>query len=169
MIFVPTHGDNWSSKIHERESEAKEDANAIHDIPWQAAKNDWFDHPHGSMLIFFCFPKRYHIQAKWGVCVIYVVKGPTSKQKQPPLKPNEKEVLQKKIIKFIEQNYIAPPCGCISSLIKYFAVPKGLEDWRIVVHAGANQLNNCIWAPSFCLPTINLLLHIVDDEMLMED
>jgi hypothetical protein len=89
-----------------------------------------------------------------------------SNQKQPPLKTNEKEVLQKKIIKFIEQKYIAPPCGCISLLIKYFAVPKGLEDWRIVFHAGANQLNNCVWAP---LPTINSLLRIMDDETLMED
>jgi hypothetical protein len=54
-------------------------------------------------------------------------------------------------------------------LIKYFAVPKGLQDWRIVFHAGANQLNDSMWAPSFCLPTVNSLLRIVVKEMLMQD
>jgi hypothetical protein len=100
---------------------------------------------------------------------MYVCKGPMFKRCRPLLKPNEKEVLQKKIIKFIKKKYIAPPCDQISSLIKYFAAPKGLRDWRMVFHTGANQLNDCVWAPSFCLPTINLLLCIVDDKTLMED
>ncbi len=78
-------------------------------------------------------------------------------------------MLRKKIKKFVEQKYIAPPASKIMSLIKYFAVPKGLDDWRIVFHAGANKLNNCVWAPSFCLPTVNSLLRILDKETLMQD
>jgi hypothetical protein len=101
--------------------------------------------------------------------VVYVCKGPTSKWHQPPLKPDEKELLQNKIIKFFEKKYITPPRGWISSLIKYFAIPKRLQDWRIDFHPGANQLNDCVWAPLFCLPTINLLLCIVDIETMMED
>ncbi len=69
----------------------------------------------------------------------------------------------------MERKYIAPPTGWIRSLIKYFAVPKGLQDWRIVLHAGMNQLNNSVWAPSFCLPMVNLLLRIMDEETLMQD
>ncbi len=69
----------------------------------------------------------------------------------------------------MKRKYIAPPTGPIRSLIMYFAVPKGLQDWRIVFHVGANQLNDCIWAPSFCLPMVNLLLRIVDEETLMLD
>jgi hypothetical protein len=153
-----TYGNTWLSKIHVHKSEAKEDADAIQDILWRAAKNDWFEYPRGFRLIFFCFPKRYRIQAKRGVCVMYVENGPTSKQRQPPLKPDRKEVLQNKIIKFIERKYIIPPCSRISLLIKYFTIPKGLQDWRIVFHAGANQLNDCVWAPLFCPPTINSLL-----------
>ncbi len=36
-------------------------------------------------------------------------------------------------------------------------------------HAGANQLNDCVWAPSFSLPTVNSLLRIVDEQTLMQD
>jgi len=42
-------------------------------------------------------------------------------------------------------------------------------DWRIVFHAGANKLNNCVWMPSFSLPTLNLLLRLVDKDTLMAD
>jgi hypothetical protein len=92
----------------------------------------------------------------------------------PTLKPDKKEDLRKKIKMFVEQKYTAPPSGRISSLIKYFAIPKGVvdgvvQDWRIVFHAGANQLNDCVWAPSFSLPTVNSLLCIVEDDSFMED
>jgi hypothetical protein len=100
---------------------------------------------------------------------MFSLKGPTSKRRQPPLKPEEKEVLQKKIIKFVERKYIAPLLGKIMSLIKYFAVPKGTDDWRIVFHAGANKLNDCVWTPSFCLPTVNSLLRITNKSTLMQD
>jgi hypothetical protein len=74
----------------------------------------------------------------------------------------------------VEKKYIAPLSGWISLLIKYFAIPKGVidgvvQDWRIVFHAGANQLNDCVWAPSFSLPTVNSLLRIVNDDSFMED
>jgi hypothetical protein len=80
----------------------------------------------------------------------------------------------RKIKKLIDNGYIAPPTKKIQSLIKYFAVPKGVvddvvQDWRIVFHAGANKLNNVVWAPSFGLPTVNSLLRIVDDDTLMMD
>jgi hypothetical protein len=57
-------------------------------------------------------------------------------------------------------------------LIKYFAVPKGIingivQDWQTVFHAGANKLNDCIWTPSFSLPTVNSLLCIVNHNTLM--
>jgi hypothetical protein len=88
--------------------------------------------------------------------------GPTMRRKQPTLAPDEKEVLRKKIIKFVVKGYIGPIEGKISLLIKYFAVPKGIingiaQDWQTVFHAGTNKWNNCIWTPSFSLPTVNSL------------
>ncbi len=69
----------------------------------------------------------------------------------------------------IKKAYIAPPETRLRSLIKYFAVPKGLGDWRVVYHAGANGLNDCVWTPSFHLPTVDALLRIVDHTSVMED
>jgi len=105
---------------------------------------------------------------------MFTCKGPTSRHPQPRLKPKEKEVMRKKIKKFIDRKYITPSPKCIKSLIKYFAVPKGIvdnkvQDWRAVFHARANKLNDCVWAPSFMLPTINSLLRIVDWKTFMED
>ncbi len=80
QFLCQMYGNTWSSKIHVLKLEAKEDADAIQDILWRASENDWFEYPRGSRLIFFCFPKRYCIQAKKGVQVMYVDKGPTSKQ-----------------------------------------------------------------------------------------
>jgi hypothetical protein len=145
------------------------DAEAIHDILWQATENDWFEYPLGSRLIFFRFPACYCTQAKRGVKVTFTCKGPSSKQQQPPLKLDEKKVLRKKIRKFVEQKYIAPPTGWIRSLIKYFAVPKGDDNVRIVSNATANRLNKCIWVPSFWPPTINTLVCALDKNSWMMD
>jgi hypothetical protein len=150
------HGADWPEKLRSGNTATAEDVEAIRDILWRASINDWFEYPFGLRLIFFRFPAWYRSQAKRGVKVMFTCKGPSSKRCQPLLKADEKEVLQAKIRKFVERKYIAPPSGQIRSLIKYFAVPKGLEDWRIVFHAGANKLNDSVWAPSFCLPTVNL-------------
>ncbi len=163
------HGKEWTTKIRISGLAGGEDANASRDILWHAAGNDWFEYPTGLHLIFFRFPVRYCMQAKRGVRVMFSSKGPSTKQQQPLLMPEEKEVLQIKIIKFVDQKYIAPPSGKIKSLIKYFAVPKGTDDRRIVFHAGANKLNDCVWTPSFCLPTVNSLLRITDEGTLMQD
>jgi hypothetical protein len=75
-------------------------------------------------------------------------------------------------MKFVIKGYMGPINGNIGLLIKYFAVPKGIikgivQDWQTVFHASANKLNNCIWTPSFSLPTINSLLRIVNHNTLM--
>ncbi len=115
------------------------------------------------------FPSTVPISSKRGVKVMFTRKGPSSKHRQPLLKADKKEVLRAKILKFVERKYIALPSGQIRSLIKYFAVPKGLKDWRIVFHTGANKLTDSVWAPSFCLPTMNSLLLIMDERTLMQD
>jgi len=74
----------------------------------------------------------------------------------------------------IAKRYLTPPNETLKSCIKYFAVPKGIidgvvQDWRIVYHAGANKLNDCVWAPNFWLPTTSTLLRMLDSSSLMED
>ncbi len=60
--------------------------------------------------------------------------------------------------------------GQVGLLIKYFTVPKKIingvvQDWRIVFHAGANKLNDCVWMPLFSLPTLNEDTLMADRDM----
>ena len=41
---------------------------------------------------------------------------------------------------------------------------KGEDDVRMVYDATANKLNECVWVPSFWLPTIDLLVRALDGE-----
>jgi hypothetical protein len=144
-----SHGVNWLKQVRAGSGKAVEDAEAVFDTLWRAAKNDWFKYSLGSRLIFFKFPACYCTQAKRVVKVMYTCKGPSARWQQPPLKPDKKAILKKKIIKFVGKKYLVPPVGWIGSLIKYFAIPKGVidnitQDWRIVFHAGVNKLNDCM-------------------------
>jgi hypothetical protein len=116
------------------------------------------------------------LQACNRVAVFLKDNGPTLMRQQPQLSgPDEWNVLKLKISKFIKKGYIVPPePGQVKSLIKYFAVPKGIldgivQDWRVVLHASANKLNDSVWAPSFALPSLNSLLRIIDSNSLMSD
>ncbi len=145
---------------------------AIREILWWTSENNWFEYPMGLHLLYFWFPEQYQRQALMGVPVYYTRPGPTSMKRQPLLAPDKKEVLRKKIIKFVAKGYIGLINRKIRSLIKYFAVHKGIingivQDWRTVFHARANKLNDCIWAPSFSLLMVNSLLQIVGQHTLM--
>ena len=171
-----THGPDWITKMRDTKMQINlvEEVEGMRDILWRATENGWFQCPVGSRLLFFRFPPRYRKQALRGVRIMFTDKGPESLRRQPPLQPDEKQVLRKKVKKFLERKYEAPYRGKIRSLIKYFAVPKGIidnvvQDWRTVFHAGANKLNDAVWVPSFGLPTVNLLLRITDLTSLMED
>ena len=54
---------------------------------------------------------------------------------------------------------------------KYVAVSKGEDDVRLVYDAtaNANGLNECVWSPSFWLPTINMLVRGLDKNSWMTD
>jgi hypothetical protein len=62
--------------------------------------------------------------------------------------------------KFLFNQVLCSSKGIINNIVM---------DWCIVFHAGANKLNNCVWMPSFSLPTLNSLLRLVDEDTLMAD
>jgi hypothetical protein len=92
---------------------------AMQEIIWRVANNNWFEYPSGSRVHYFCFPARYQQQACNGVGVFFKDAGPSLMRAQPPLGIKEREVLSKKIMKFIKKGCIAPPTSKIKSLIKY--------------------------------------------------
>ena len=127
----------------------------IRDIVWRSTKNDWFEFHMGSRLIFSCFPKKDRTMARDGVPIYFTGPKPTSKRAQvTTMKPYKKAILKDKLGKLIRKKYLTVPDKELASLIKYFGVPKGVIDgviqvWRIVYHAGANDLNDSVWVPSF--------------------
>ena len=162
------------------------EVDALREIVWRAAWNEWFEYPAGSRLLYFRFPKRYRSQALEGVRVWYNGPGPSGKQPQPFMGPEEQAVLQRKITKLIDKGYLVPSVEdkryrgnsrevrVHKSVIKYFAVPKGkmddvVLDWRIVFDAGANELNDAVFVPSFSLPNTNSLLRLVHSKSRMAD
>ena len=142
---------------------------AAREIVWRASKNEWFEYSAGSRLMYFRFPDRYRVQALEGVSVCFNEPGPTSWTSQPPLGEEEREVLQSKISKLLNKWYLVPAEGACKSSIKYFVVPKGDSDWRVVFHLGANKLNDCVLTPSFFLPTVNSHLCLVDGKSVRSD
>lgn len=57
----------------------------------------------------------------------------------------------------------------MKSLTSFFAVPKGEGDIRVVYDATRSGLNNAIWTPNFCLPTMDTVLANADENTYFGD
>ena len=168
------YGKNWYAMRRKGHQNLKADLAAMQDILWRVSGNTWFEYPAGSRLLFFRFPAKYRMEARDGVPPYFTKEGPTSMRAQKPMSPEETAVLRDKILKVIKKRYIKVPEERLRSVISYFGVPKGvvdgiIQDWRIVYHAGANGLNDSVWAPSFWLPGVASLVRILDLTSVMED
>ena len=60
--------------------------------------------------------------------------------------------MKKKINKVRERGYVKK--GLVKRLIRFFAVPKGMNDIRMVYDGTASGFNDSVWVPSFGLPTV---------------
>ncbi len=80
-----------------------------------------------------------------------------------------REIAKDKIFKVVKRQYLRTTGLKVKSLIKYFAVPKGDEDIKLVYDATANHLNECVWAPTFWLPTIATLTRALCKSSWMTD
>ena len=173
-LLRKTHGKKWFTMRRRGNVKLNHDLDAIRDILWRAAQNTWFEYPSGSRLLYWRFPIKYQRQARDGVPVYFIEEGPTSMKPQRTVSPEETAVLKEKILKVIRKRYLVVPEDRLRSVISYFGVPKGvidgiIQDWRIVYHAGANGLNEKVWAPSFWLPGVNSLVRMLDLTSVMED
>jgi hypothetical protein len=110
--------------------------------------------------------------ARDGVPVMFEKPGPAKPQQQPQFDdPDVKAQVRSKILEVINRRYMVRVRTKfdIKSLIKYFAVPKGLSDVRIIYDATASSLNEAVWAPSLWLPTIDSLVRLLDSSSWMAD
>ena len=127
---------------------------ALSNLIWHATHTNWFEYQAGSRLAHFHFPKRYRRIARDGVPVHFESPGPTTLEAQPPIFDKAKrEQMKSKVEKVMNRRYLLRTGRRMKSLIRYFGVPKGDSDIRMVYDATANRLNDAVWVPSFWLRT----------------
>ena len=173
-FLVDKYGKEWSTRARKTSdgklTELGRDQHAIMNIIWHATHTNWFEFKAGSKLVHLRFPVRYQKIARDGVPVFFEKQGPTSKKRQPSIpNPELRAKVREKVEKVLKRRYMVRSGLKIKSLIKYFPVPKGEDDVRIVYDATANDLNDRVWAPSFWLPSIHSLVRALDKDCWMTD
>jgi hypothetical protein len=92
--------------------------------------------------------------ARDGVNVYFECPGPMVRGPQPKVAdPKVQEMVKQKILKVMRRRYLVGGHK-IKSLIKYFAVPKGDDDIRLVYDATANWLMNAFGSRPFGSPPL---------------
>ena len=152
-------GTNWrrdleAGVLREKHSNGKltqlgKELEAVRNILWHANETNWFEYLAGSRLHHFRFPIRYRKEARDVTRVYFETPGPTTKQAQPSIPDEMLEQVRSKIQKVIKRRYMTRVSTewDIKSLIKFFAVPKGERDIRMVYDATASGLNGAVWSP----------------------
>ena len=119
---------------------------------------DWTD---GTRLMFWRWPAPLRAWARDGLPVFRSGELPRYRTCQPPtVDAHTKSEVTAKLSKFVSRGCISP--GPVTSLISYFGVPKGVSDIRLVFDGTKSGLNSRLWAPSFCLLTVESLLPILE-------
>jgi hypothetical protein len=168
------YGADWERKPCQgkggKRTKLDQDQDAITNMLWHSTKTSWFEFNAGSRLVHFCFPDGYRKEARDGVKTFFERPGPTTRKNKPIIKDVTVWMKTKeKIGKMIKRRYLLPTDSLVKSYIKYFAVPKGEDDIRMVYDATANKLNEAVWVPTFWLPTIDLLVSVVGSTSWMTD
>jgi hypothetical protein len=170
------HGKNWMKGRRRDGSGAftklGRDQRAISSMIWHSSRMSWFEFNAGSRLIRLRFLERYCREARDGVRAFFEKPGLITCQAQPVIKDSEIWSKTKdKVGKVIQWRYMLPagtPGMSVKSFIKYFAVPKGKDNIRMVYNATANKLNEAVWVPTFLVavdqhPSAKLQARLVDD------
>ena len=167
------YGEEWAKLPRKKNGKLTPlgvDQHAICHIIWHATNTTWFEYLAGTRLIHFRFPKRYQGQARDGVPIYFESAVPTSKSPQKPFaNPSVKARVRAKIEKALHRRYMINSGITLRAFIKYFGVPKGEFDIRVVYDGTASGLNDCIWVPSFWLPTSDSVVRALGPDSFMAD
>jgi hypothetical protein len=134
----------------------------------RAANSTWWKWEVGSSCIYWRWPTFYQHIIRDGMPVLFVKEPPEYMKAQMDEKDSDvKQHVAKKLEHARERGYIGP--GTVKSLTSFFAVPKGIDDIRMVYDASKSGLNDAIWVPRFPLPTIATHLRAVESGTFMAD
>ena len=156
-----TYGLEWrtSDLFIQTNSELQKDIKVFKRCMEAVRGATWFEWMSGSTLFFWRWQSPYKEMARDGVPYWMQGRKPTNKRSQPKVEDKMvRERLREKIGKVRKMGYIAP--GLVKSLIRYFAVPKGETDIRMVYDGTSSGFNQWVWAPNFGMPTIDSILSL---------
>jgi hypothetical protein len=121
------------------------------------ANTSWWDWEDGSRPLHWKWPRWYLEIIRDGLPIWFRSAPKQWRRPQPPGKTKtEHDEMVRKIGKVRKRRYIE--AGPVESLTSFFAVPKGLDDIRMVYDGTKSGLNDVIWVPRFPLPTVDTLL-----------
>lgn len=152
--------------IGELES-ATRDAEALKDCEMRVEEATLWGWDGGSRPFFWRWPKELQTSIRDGFRLW--IKPMDISWNEPQPKPNERNrlLMQKKIEDIRKKKYLVP--GTVASLIRFFGVPKGEDDIRMVYDGTKSGLNDALWAPWFPLPTASTHLKMVESRSWMAD
>lgn len=134
----------------------------------RATGSTWWEWTAGSRLFFWRWPAEYLLTARDDLKPRF--RGRPIRWVNPqrvPANPGERDLMRIKIQKVMDRGYIGP--GRVLSLMNVFSGPKGEGDIRLVYDGTKSLLNTYLWAPWFCLPTLEGLLRSVGEGTWMGD
>ena len=171
--MVDKYGPHWTTLPRKKNGKLTSlgiDQHAICHIIWHATNTSWFEYLAGSRLAYFRFPKRYRKEARDGVPIYFESTVPLSKSPQKPFRDQSvKARVRAKIEKALHRRYMINSGITLRAFIKYFGVPKGEFDIRVVYDGTASGLNDAIWVPSFWLPTSDCVTRSLGPDSFMAD
>ena len=129
---------------------------------------DEWNWPRGSRCFFWRWGKENYVEARDGQDIFIQDTLPKCRKKQSVPKDKEtKEKVKRKIEKVRRNRYICK--GDVKSLTSFFDVPKDVDDIRLVYNGTSSGLNDAVWSPWFCLPTVDSHLRAVEEGTFMGD
>ena len=167
------HANDWLSFLQGKRDidndEFFRDLIAGRDCLNYSSKASWWEWKGGSRLLFWRWSPSFKAYARDGIPICWINnQRPTSKELQRPVKDKSaKDLMKDKLQNVRNKGYIQ--AGKVKSLIKYFSVPKGDSDIRMVYDGTASGFNSMVWVPNFGLPTINTLLRSTSPSTWMVD
>jgi len=141
--------------------------NAARECIYRAANSSWWEWDAGSRPLFWRWAKDYVATIRDGVPPTFQSTPLRWVRPQSCDSKTKPRVLNKLNKVWKERQYMEK--GTVKGLTRFFAVPKGPEDIRMVYDASVSGLNDALWAPWFVMPTIRSHLRAVDVNTFMGD
>lgn len=154
--------------VHRYSESDQKDLAAAGDGIARAQASTWWEWRAGSRPFFWRWDADYrgHIRDGIPLCLLST---PTQYRVPQSAAPNpvNKVLMKQKLELVLERGYIET--GEVVSLTRFFSVPKGEADIRMVYDGTKSGLNQVLWVPWFPMPTIETHLRSVEAGTFMAD